>query len=123
MNEWNLWLDDQINDIDTPARHVPKGDQWFGAESCEAAKNLVLKYGVPSFMDLDHDLGIGPDGKPEEVKQFLYWLQENYPMVFIPKYNVHSANPTSRGWIDSFFASWAKFQLLEWEGSSPSPNG
>lgn len=96
---WKLWLDDQLDDSDAPMRHVPNG--FIGARSNAEAINLVLKYGTPEFMDLDHDLG------EENVMVFLRWLSmHDYDNV--PGYAIHSANPVGRKNIESFMESWKK---------------
>jgi len=106
MNEmnktsWKLWLDDQINDLETPVRWAPEG--FIGAGSTEEAKKLVVKNGPPGFMDLDHDLG-GDD----TAMIFLNWLFSSYGCEYPPDYNVHSENPIGRDNIVSFMKSWKK---------------
>jgi hypothetical protein len=98
---WKLFLDDQINDPETPVRHCPEG--FEGAESVAEAQTLVDDLGCPSFVDLDHDLG---DGQPTGM-DFLKWLSNNYPDN-PPAWNIHSANVCGAANMDSFLKSWAR---------------
>lgn len=98
---WKLFLDDQIDDPNTPSRHAPYG--FLKAASSYDAKMLVVIGGMPDYMDLDHDLGGGDD-----AVIFLNWLAEEYPNGPVPKYNVHSANPVGVARIKSFMNSWQK---------------
>lgn len=99
MNDWKLWLDDQIHDLDTPERHPPKG--YIGAASTKDAIWLVESLGLPKFMSLDHDLS-GEDTSME----FLKWLSANFETP--PDYRVHSANPVGTKNIISYMESWKK---------------
>jgi hypothetical protein len=42
-----LWIDDQINDPETPFRHPTK--DFVGVDSVESAIDAVTKYGYPNF--------------------------------------------------------------------------
>ena len=108
-NPWSLWLDDQLTDINTPNRWLPKDGNgpWLGAPNVEIAKKLVETLGPPCFMDLDHDLGENDLGEIEESIHFLKWLYENYENS-CPKYQVHSENPIGRENIHSFMRCWEK---------------
>jgi hypothetical protein len=105
-----LWLDDQINDTNCPARHVPEG--FVGASNINEAKQLVLLHGMPSFIDFDHDLG-----NDEDAIQLIKWLIEKNLSGNIqgpvPKYNVHSANPVGRLNIVSMMLTWHKVLTLK----------
>lgn len=98
MNDWKLWLDDQMNDPDAPSRHVPEG--YVGAESTQQAVDLIKEKGVPYAMDLDHDLSNGDD-----AMIFLQWLFRYHPNT-PPLWLVHSENPEGRKNIDSYMSSW-----------------
>lgn len=98
---WNLWIDDQLDDPETPIRHTPEG--FFGACSSEMAKTLVLAKGLPTFMDLDHDLG-----EKDTVMDFLRWLTSNFPDGPVPAYLVHSQNPEGVKSIVSYLDSWKR---------------
>lgn len=102
---WKLWLDDQLDDPATPGRHVPAG--FIGARSSLEAMKLVELHGLPTFMDLDHDLG-GED----TTMEFLHWLAEKYPKGPVPKFVVHSANGEGRKSIDAYLGSWKKSLTL-----------
>jgi hypothetical protein len=96
-----LWIDDQLDDPNTPNRHTPEG--FLGARSTDEAITLVEQHGLPEFMDLDHDLG-GDD----RVMIFLRWLSDRYPEGPVPKYRVHSENCVGRPAIESYMSSWVK---------------
>ena len=36
---WKLWLDDQLDDPETPVRHIPEG--WTGAKTSSDFKKLI----------------------------------------------------------------------------------
>lgn len=104
-----IWIDDQVDDPETPERHANEG--FMPANSVEAAKSLVEKYGPPEFLELDHDLGIA-NGSPTTVMEFLKWLAERYPDS-VPGYAVHSRNPAGVENIHSFMRSWKKSMKLD----------
>lgn len=101
-----IWLDDQIDDPETPDRHVPIG--FVGARSSTEAIFLVNLNGLPEFLDLDHDLG-GPD----TAMQFLYWLARTFPDGPVPGYRVHSQNPVGALNIEAFMRSWQKSTFIK----------
>jgi hypothetical protein len=105
MTEWYLWIDDQLDDPETPVRWTPSG--YFGAKSTAEAKKLVDEHGLPRRMDLDHDLGIGKFGEADTVMEFLRWLSERFPN-HPPDYAIHSQNPIGVKNIISFMESWKK---------------
>lgn len=97
---WKLWLDDQLDDPAAPARHTPAG--YIGARSSAEARDLVIKYGVPEFMNLDHDLG-----ENDRAMDFLHWLALEFATEGpVPNYVIHSANPVGSANISSFMNSW-----------------
>ncbi len=98
---WKLWLDDQLDDPATPARHTPEG--FVGAKSSEEALTLIHERGLPSFMDLDHDLG-GDD----TVMRFLHQLTGLHPEGPIPEYRMHTENVVGAKSIEAFLRSWKK---------------
>jgi len=85
-----LWLDDQIDDPNTPMRHPPAG--WFGVKTPKQAIKL-LKAGGVSEIELDHDLGNNVLGDGATVLKYIQkrvvWDKSFIP----PKMFVHSANP------------------------------
>lgn len=110
---WKLWIDDQIFDTNTSSRHPALG--FTGAASSEEAQRLVIRFGIPEFLQLDHDLGLMPDGSEDRVTNFLTWLElycyENGLVktpAQVPGYAIHSANPVGRKNIVSFMESWKK---------------
>ena len=99
---WCLFLDDE--------RDVPKdytGNNWVVCRSSEEAKSMVLEYGPPARMSLDHDLGYD-----DTSMVFLKWLANEYCVENdknqVPEYVVHSANPVGTKNIISFLESWKK---------------
>lgn len=98
---WKLWLDDQIHDPETPERWTPEG--FTGSPSTQDAIRLVKLFGMPEFMNLDHDLG-GED----KVIHFLNQLFDLYPDGPIPDFLIHSANPEGAKNIYSFMDSWRR---------------
>lgn len=103
---WKLWLDDQLSDPSCPERHTPEG--YLGASSSVEAQALVREKGMPSFMDLDHDLG--PD---DDALVFLRWLEgywwETRAQGKLPTYQVHSRNTVGQVRIRAFLDNWQKF--------------
>ncbi len=98
---WKLWLDDQLDDVNTPERHTPDG--FIGAKSTYEAMELVKEKGIPAFIDFDFDLG-GTD----TAQSFLYSLQHEFPEGPVPRYSVHSRNVYAKEIIGSFLNSWKK---------------
>lgn len=100
--KWSLWLDDQLDDPETPNRHPPEG--FLGAKSTEEAKTLVEKLGLFTQASFDHDLG-GDD----TAMVFLRWYVYEYGALVAPEsYTVHSQNPIGKSNIISFMESWRK---------------
>lgn len=100
MTVWKLWLDDKINDPDAIDRHVPDG--FIGAASSREALDLVYKLGMPSHMDLDHDLG-----ESDDALVFLKSIA-GACLFAAPTWTVHSSNPVGRDRINAFMKSWTK---------------
>lgn len=96
---YKLFLDDQLDDPNTPKRHTPNG--YIGAKSSADAIELVKNQGAPIFLDLDHDLGDN-----DTALIFLKWLVENVDSP--PEYTIHSENPVGKENIISFMESWKK---------------
>ena len=99
--EWKLWLDDQSFDLEVPERKPPK--DFFPAESTKRALHMVDEYGLPSFIDFDHDLG-GDDKATNFLRELIY----KYPDGPVPEYRIHSANPVGAANIQSLMESWKK---------------
>jgi hypothetical protein len=98
---YKLFIDDQLDDPDAPARWLPQ--DFVGAKSSEEAIAIVKQRGFPYYLDLDHDLADGDD-----VMIFLKWLWNTYPYTEPPEFNIHSANPVGKKNIESFINSWKK---------------
>ena len=112
---YRIWLDDQSYDPDTPDRHCPDDiDEefpWRVSVSSQEAIKLFDTYGVPTFIDFDHDLGVDAEGKEDTAKTVCKYLFEHYPDAEI-LYNIHSANPDGYKWIDSYMSSWRKSRSI-----------
>ncbi len=103
---WELFLDDE--------RECPvslKGEDRKIARTVQQAKDLVLQYGPPSMMWLDHDLGM-VNGKTSDTMEFLYWFMSQCQTVWgkYPTFDyfVISANPVGLKRIESFMTSYIR---------------
>ncbi len=95
-----IWLDDQLDDPELPARHTPDG--WVGAKSSEEFKKIVRdakKNGDKiEALELDNDLG-GDD----EGFRLLEWLKGFWPEVLLgAEIGVHSKNEVRKEWMLNF---------------------
>lgn len=105
---WKLWIDDQAYDQDTPSRWAPDG--FVVAVNSDQAIRLIKQFGPPEFIDFDHDLGY-VFGECDDARIVCKFLADNYfEAETIIKWNVHSANPVGRDWINSYMNSWQKYQ-------------
>jgi hypothetical protein len=113
---YKLWIDDDANKPGMEDWRSPPKDEtnWKVARSTEEAKQIVLTYGIPLFLELDHDLGLDKCGNTDKSLEFLKWLEQNYPAAIdsIQGYDVHSKNDDGRKDIRSFFESWRKARLM-----------
>ncbi len=101
-----LWLDDQIDDPETPDRHPPPG--YLGVRSALQACRLLRNYRV-SHVDFDHDLGPGPSGYT--VARFIE--KRAFLGLQVPThYAIHSANPVGRANIERAMTSANRFWAL-----------
>jgi len=105
-----IHLDD---DCRTPGldsfRYPPEGeDGWMTATSSAEAMEIVSLYGMPTFMQLDCDLGVKANGlTPDSSMLFIKWLYEKYPNE-MPVWNIHSMNGEAAKNLQSFLEGWAK---------------
>jgi hypothetical protein len=99
MTGYILYLDDE---------RTPPDDSYVLARTFEDAKAIVLELGLPSFMSLDHDLGLDSAGNTVDVMSFVNWLSENYYEEGPPDWHVHSANPQGRDNLNAKLRSWKK---------------
>lgn len=99
---WSLWIDDQVQDPDVPARHSPPG--WVGCSGVDSARMMVMLLGLPERVSLDHDLG---EGKPSGMDFLKWWFQE-FPDSPPQDWNIHSANPVGADNMRSYLRSWEK---------------
>lgn len=124
MPKWILFLDDTRDwprrgehfdemwehiDYNVPEGTAFKNDDIRLCKTVQEAKDLILKEGLPAFMSLDHDMGMGAEGKVAETgMDFLKWLQFVYQEGPIPPYRLHTANTVAYQNMYSFLASWEK---------------
>jgi hypothetical protein len=100
-----LFLDDERTIEMVDRSSWPNGLHILIARSSVDAKMIAEAFGDPLFCSFDHDLG-GID----TVMEFLKWYADCDDRVYtnIPKYVVHSANPTGAKNIVSFMESWKR---------------
>jgi hypothetical protein len=99
MADYILYLDDERD---------PPNDEYVLVRTNDEAKAVIRQCGLPTFMSLDHDLGVDCDGNTVDVMQFVSWLAENYYDQGPPDWHIHSANPEGRKNLDSKLNSWKK---------------
>jgi|ERR1017187_5819330 hypothetical protein len=105
-----LHLDDQCRTPDLESfRYPPEGeDDWMTATSSAEAMEIVSLYGMPTFMQLDCDLGVKANGlTPDSSMLFIKWLYNKYPNE-MPVWNIHSMNGEAAKNLQSFLEGWAK---------------
>lgn len=95
-----IWLDDQLDDPELPARHVPDG--WIGAKNSEEFKRLVTEAKERGekieSLDLDNDLGGDNEGF-----RLLDWLKLFWPEVLLEAgIEAHSKNEMRKEWMKNF---------------------
>lgn len=111
MSRWKLFIDDNAGKPGMEAfRNPPKGEHdWKIARSSEEAKQLVIEFGIPAFIDFDHDLG--RKGKREDkATHFIKWFQQTYPDAIreIEGWSIHSKNEPGARVIESLMNSWKR---------------
>lgn len=101
MSEWYLFLDDE--------RYPPRDSSpWKIARSLKEVKILLDKYGNPSFISFDHDLGTTETGL--DVAKWLCERDMNTGTGFTSDFNfyVHSQNPVGAKNIREYIFSYMK---------------
>ncbi len=106
---WSLWLDDQSFDPATPDKHPPKYDWVVAACSAEEAILLIEELGAPFFIDLDDDLGDGPQGSVKSVVKYLY---DKYPYVKI-EFKIRYPSSVVGNWLYTYMDTWQRSQGLQ----------
>ena len=120
MNMYNLFIDDQINDINEDTGRAIRDPKiidptrdYVAKETIEEAIDYILAHGCPQFISFDYDLGPDSSGKNRESLELAKWLIEkdlDNP-GFIPdnfSYQVHSANVRAKinlSILDSYLKS------------------
>lgn len=115
--KWNLWIDDvrdphyflkERADGELPENKFRfylnlgmKADDFVWCLNCDEAIAKVKELGVPTFMALDHDLGLRGN-----TMEFLKWLANEYPESPPLHWFSHSGNKSGALNMDSFMTSW-----------------
>lgn len=113
---YRLFIDDDAlkSNMETWRSPPPDEKDWIVARSSIEAIAAVKLLGIPSFLQLDHDLGIDENGNTDTTMDFLKWLSEEHPDAIdkIEGYAVHSKNYNGAADIDSFMKSWKRSREL-----------
>lgn len=100
MKVWKLFLDDDARTSGMESFRYPPDASWTIACSAQEAIYLAKSQGLPSIMDLDHDLG------DSDTMQFLRAIEVEFSESLPPDYLVHSCNPSGVASIHAFMYSW-----------------
>lgn len=105
MDTIKLWLDDLLDDPESPERHTPAG--WTGAKTALEACRLI-KTGAVTHVSFDHDLGPAWAGSGYTVARFIEKLafEGSIPQL---TWDIHSANPVGAHNIRQAMLSADKF--------------
>lgn len=96
-----------------------ENERWVVAKTVDVAMQVIMDRGCPIEMDLDHDMGHGPDGT-----YFIKWLiqydQENniIPENFV--FDVHSFDGGRRKWMYETLKEYVDLKFNRIEGRSIS---
>ena len=104
-----IWIDDQIDDKDTPHRHVPQG--WIGAKTALQACRYI-KTGKVTDIDFDHDLGTDTNDRGGYIVALYIEKLAYNKMIPALQWRIHSANPVGRKNITQAMQSAERF----WNG-------
>jgi len=93
-----IWLDDQLDDPETPDRHPPEG--WVG---CKVASEAIRLISTGAVTDIDYDHDLGDDASSGDGYQVALYIEEGaYLGTLNPiRWHIHSANPVGREKIKS----------------------
>lgn len=119
-NEYNLFIDDQINDWDDEnqrnirdPKFIDPTRNYIAVESVEKAIEYIENHGCPIFISFDFDLGRDSSGKIQQSSLLAKWLVKkdmDSNKMFIPEnfsYQVHSANVEAKNNL-SLLGNWLK---------------
>ena len=92
----------------------PQNDYDVIARSFEEAVEFVQKYGIPTFISFDHDLGVDENENLLPTGyDFAKWLVDmdmdniyKFPENFT--FHVHSANPVGKANIEGYLNNYLK---------------
>lgn len=109
---YRLWIDDNALDEGMEAFRKPPVNEtdWKIALTSRQAIEIIEQFGIPYFIEFDHDLGIMSNGQTDTVMYFLKWLVQ-YDIDCIKEiegWNIHSQNPAGAKNIESYMSSWKK---------------
>ena len=117
---YRLFIDDDSGEEGIAAFRNPPddGNVWKVARTSDEAISIVKQFGIPNFIDFDHDLGVKEDGTVDTSMLFLKWWSDYNPygiqelmnnaslQLCMLAYRIHSKNPVGAQNIDSYLASW-----------------
>lgn len=100
---YSLFIDDER----FPPDH---NSDWIIVRTYEAGVEAVKKYGSPSFVSFDHDLGDGKTGY--DFAKFLVDsdIDNSYIMPEDFNFYVHSQNPIGKKNIEELLNSYLRFK-------------
>lgn len=114
--KWKLWIDDDTFTPDIEDwRKPPAGEtDWKIATNSAGALICCMAYGIPEFIDFDHDLGELASGESDTSMKFLKDLFDFYPDAIdeIKGYRIHSANPEGAKNIEAYMDSWKRSRSM-----------
>lgn len=93
-----IFLDDE--------RYPPNdGTTWVIIRTYEEFCNHIKRYGCPTFISFDHDLGISYDGY--DCAKFLgeAWMNKELDLTGLEAFYVHSQNPVGAHNINIYMAN------------------
>lgn len=99
-----IWLDDQINDKDCPARHTPEG--FVGIDNADEAIKLI-ESGDVDYISFDHDLGDNVKTGYDvaiAIEELAYFKK-----IGKIEWDIHSANPVGAKNIHNAMKSAERF--------------
>ena len=100
-----LWIDDQIDDPETPERWVPEG--WTGVKSALQACRMLSRFHVTD-VSFDHDLGPPQAGTGYLIARFIESRAARGAIAPV-NWEVHSSNPVGRRNIAAAMLSAERF--------------
>ena len=107
--KYRLWIDDDAGKLGIASfRNPPIGEYkipWLVAHTSQEAIDIIKEFGLPDFIDFDHDLGTLPDGSTDTSMIVIDYLINNHFDACVD-FKVHSKNPVGAANIESKMMSW-----------------